>query len=294
MKPGKFDEQPIPLMVTTLWFGICNSTRAFWTAASTPKSPHPGHQSGSTLPFKSANATWLVSARAVAIFCSPQTSISSNTISSNMISSNTISSNKDFVCRHRELGLATQLFLYSFDDVVGHERFPVILSDVPVRYEAGFAAQVTGELAAVVVLHNDRVPRALEDVENRLSVQWHEPADLELIGRNALLDKDLAGLLNHSFRGAPTNQGDVRITRAPQLRWRHCGFNSRNLPHALFHHGPAFGWIRELVADQNPVFVVLITRSCVSMTEYSGNGARRDSAFRDLVTLVGAVTVGPR
>src|ERR1700756_5081476 len=68
MKPGKFDEQPIPLMVTTLWFGICNSTRAFWTAASTPKSPHPGHQSGSTLPFKSAIATWLVVARAVAIF----------------------------------------------------------------------------------------------------------------------------------------------------------------------------------------------------------------------------------
>ena len=24
MKPGKFDEQPIPLMVTTLWFRICN------------------------------------------------------------------------------------------------------------------------------------------------------------------------------------------------------------------------------------------------------------------------------
>src|ERR1700751_1918216 len=68
MKPGKFDEQPIPLMVTTLWFGICNSTSAFWTAASTPKSPHPGHQSGSTLPFKSAIATWLVAARAVAIF----------------------------------------------------------------------------------------------------------------------------------------------------------------------------------------------------------------------------------
>src|SRR5580692_12224346 len=135
MKPGKFDEQPIPLMVTTLWFGICNSTRAFWTAASTPKSPHPGHQSGSTLPFKSAIATWLVAARAVAIFCSP--------------------SNQDFMCRYREPGLAAQLFSHRFDNVVGHERFPIVFSDISVGHEAGFAAQVAGELAAVVILHDD-------------------------------------------------------------------------------------------------------------------------------------------
>src|SRR5258708_27016884 len=133
-KPGKFDEQPIPLMVTTLWFGICNSTRAFWTAASTPKSPHPGHQSGSTLPFKSARATWLVDARAVAICCSPQTRISSNQISSNQFSSN-----QNFVCGHGELGLAAELLLYCFYDVMGHERFPILLSDISVRYKARLA-----------------------------------------------------------------------------------------------------------------------------------------------------------
>jgi len=52
------------------------SAQAFWRAFRTPKSPHPGHQSGSTLPFKSAIAMCLVSARTVAIFCSPQTRIS--------------------------------------------------------------------------------------------------------------------------------------------------------------------------------------------------------------------------
>src|SRR5580700_196418 len=54
MNPGKLDEQPMPLTVATWWFGICNSTSAFCTAASTPKSPQPGHQSGSTLPLRSA------------------------------------------------------------------------------------------------------------------------------------------------------------------------------------------------------------------------------------------------
>src|SRR5258708_2606387 len=193
MKPGKFDEQPMPLMVTTLWFGICNSTRAFWTAASTPKSPHPGHQSGSTLPLKSFNATWLVVARAVAIFSSPQTRISLNQISSNLISSN-----QDFMCRYRQLGFATQLFLYCFDDVVRHKWFPVVLADVSIGHEAGFAPQVAGELAAVVVLDDDRVPRAFQNLENRRAVQRHQPADLELIGGNALLSQDFAAFLTPS------------------------------------------------------------------------------------------------
>src|SRR5260370_10411197 len=100
------------------------------------------------------------------------------------------SSNHDFMCRYGELGLAIQLFSYRFDNVVGHEGFPIVLADAPVRHEAGFAAQVAGELAAVVVFHDDRVPRASEDVQNCVAVQRHEPADLELIGWNALLCED--------------------------------------------------------------------------------------------------------
>src|SRR5580704_10211271 len=100
---------------------------------------------------------------------------------------------------HGELGLATELFLHCFYDVVGHERFPIVLSDMPVRYEACLASQVAGELAAVVVFDDDGMPRALEDVENRVAVQRHEPANLELTRRNALFSQDLAGLLDHSL-----------------------------------------------------------------------------------------------
>src|SRR5215831_5519880 len=113
MKPGKLDEQPMPLMVTTLWLGICNSTRAFSTAASTPKSPHPGHQSGSTLPFRSAIVTCHWGARAVAMSSSPR---QSNSVTQ-------MCSHQDFMLRNRECRLATELFFYCVDDVVRHKRF---------------------------------------------------------------------------------------------------------------------------------------------------------------------------
>src|SRR6266566_3105086 len=185
MKPGKLDEQPMPLMVITSWFGICSSTRAFCTAASTPKSPHPGHQSGSILPFKSAITSCLVTAKPVAIFL--------------------FSSNHDLVGRNRKFGLPSQLFLHCLHNVVRHERFSIVLADVPVRRVAGFAAQVAGELAAVVVLHYDRVPRAFQNVDNRLAVQRDEPADLKLIGRDPLLTEDLAGFLDHPFGRPPAD-----------------------------------------------------------------------------------------
>src|SRR6267142_4634594 len=192
MKPGKFEEQPMPLMVTTLWFGICNSTKAFWTAASTPKSPHPGHQSGSTLPFRSAIAACLVSARTVAIVL--------------------FSSNQDFMCGNGKSGRAAQLLLYRFHNMVRHERLPVVFSDVSVRHITSFAAQVAGELAAVVVLHDDRVTCVFQNVEDRVAVQRHKPADLKLIGRNALFGEDLASFFNHSFGRSPADQCDVGVT----------------------------------------------------------------------------------
>src|ERR1700756_5409713 len=79
--------------------------------------------------------------------------------------------------------------------------------------------------------------------------------------------------------------------RTPQNRGRHRGFNTGNLPHALFHHGAAFCWVREFVTDQNTVFIVLVTGSSVGMTRNSGNGPWGDAAFGDLVTFVGAVSV---
>src|SRR5439155_27151966 len=54
MKPGRLEEQPMPLMVTTLCGAMFISASTFSSEDKTPKSPQPGHQSGSTFPLKSA------------------------------------------------------------------------------------------------------------------------------------------------------------------------------------------------------------------------------------------------
>src|ERR1700746_2009725 len=151
MKPGELDEQPMPLMVTTLWLGICSSTSAFSTAARTPKSPHPGHQSGSTLPFRSAIVTCHCGCRAVAMSFPPPPEFHPIT------GRQTTHSHQDLMLRNRELALAAPLLLYRFDNVVGHKRRAIVLSDVAVRYETGLTAQVAGKLPAVVVFDDDRV-----------------------------------------------------------------------------------------------------------------------------------------
>jgi hypothetical protein len=53
--------------------------------------------------------------------------------------------------------------LDSFDNVMGHERFAVVLADVAVRVEAGLAPEITGELAAVIVLNHDDMFALRED-----------------------------------------------------------------------------------------------------------------------------------
>ncbi len=65
------------------------------------------------------------------------------------------------MCRHGELGFAGELFLDRFHDVAWEERLSVIFANVPVSDKAGFTAQITGKLAAEVVLDDDGVPRAL-------------------------------------------------------------------------------------------------------------------------------------
>ena len=194
---------------------------------------------------------------------------------------------------YRELGFATQLLLYCLDDVVRHEWFPIVLSYIPIRHKAGFAPQVTGELAAVVVLHNDRAARAFEDVENCVAVQRHEPANLELIGRNALLSKDLAGLLNHSLGRSPADQSDIGVARAPQHGRRHRGFNAGDLPHALFHHGAALRRIGKFIADQDAIFIVFVTCRRVGVPRNARDGTGGNAAFCDLVPLVDTVAIWP-
>ena len=82
--------------------------------------------------------------------------------------------------------LAGELLLDGFDDVVGHEGFAIVFADVAVGDEAGFAAQVAGELAAEVVLDDDGVLRVAEDVDDGVAVERDEPADGQLVGGDAL------------------------------------------------------------------------------------------------------------
>src|SRR5215470_15031659 len=57
MKPGRFDEQPIPEMISTSWGAMRSSTIASLIDFSTPKSPHPGHQSGWTSASRSLSVS---------------------------------------------------------------------------------------------------------------------------------------------------------------------------------------------------------------------------------------------
>ena len=63
------------------------------------------------------------------------------------------------------------MFLDGVDDVLREEGFAVVLADVAGGDEAGFAAQVAGELAAEIVLDDDGVERVVEDVEDGVGVE---------------------------------------------------------------------------------------------------------------------------
>ena len=80
--------------------------------------------------------------------------------------------------RDGKIGLAFQLFLHRLDNVVGHEGFAIVFADVATRNKAGFAAQVTRELAAVIVLDDDGALGAAQDVNNGIAMQRDQPAYL--------------------------------------------------------------------------------------------------------------------
>ena len=52
--------------------------------------------------------------------------------------------------RNRERGLTAQLLLHRVDDMVGHKWFPIVLSNMPISYEAGLTSQVASKLSAVL------------------------------------------------------------------------------------------------------------------------------------------------
>src|SRR3989442_9219308 len=156
--PGRFDEQPIPLTVSTSYGCSDSSAIACFSAASTPKSPHPGHQSGSTLPLRSLTVTL---ARSVLRGASTMAMA--------------VSLNLDLVHGHVEFRRALQDGRDAIDDVVRHERLAVVFADVTVGGEARLRSEIARELSAVVVLDDDDLRASREDRHDLGGVQRDQP-----------------------------------------------------------------------------------------------------------------------
>src|SRR3712207_3861743 len=97
-----------------------SSAMACFSACSTPKSPQPGHQSGSAWPLKSLTLS------------AGRSSISNSIVVG--------TSDQDLVGRDVLRG-AAQDGLDAVDDVVRHERLAVVFADVRVGGIAGLGAQ---------------------------------------------------------------------------------------------------------------------------------------------------------
>src|SRR5688572_28918361 len=110
----------MPLTVMTSYGWSPSSTIACFSAASTPKSPHPGHQSGSTLPFRSLTVGF------------------TRSVLGSIVVAIVLSLHRDLVHGHVRGDLAGEDGLHPVDDVVRHERLSVVLPDVAVGHDAGF------------------------------------------------------------------------------------------------------------------------------------------------------------
>src|SRR5687767_370521 len=119
----------MPLTVT-IWCGRSpSSAQAFCSPVSTPKSPHPGHQSGSTFPLKSLASSFTTGLGAP----------TSGTVSRVISSPHWLDEN--FLIRHVMFTVRGQLRQHAIDDVVRHERLAVIFADVTGGADARLAAQ---------------------------------------------------------------------------------------------------------------------------------------------------------
>src|SRR5712691_2290055 len=196
------------------------------------------------------------------------------------------SSDRNLVHGNREFYLPGELLLHGLHNVVRHEGFAVVLADVAVGHEAGFAAEVARKLAAVIILHDDGVPRVFQNFENCIAMQGHQPADLQLIGGNSLLIENLAGFLDHTFRGTPADQCNIGFARPPQHRRRNGSLNADDFAHALFHHRASLDRIGEFVANQYAVFHVFVGGGGVDVAGNAGDSARGNAALGNSIAFV--------
>ena len=182
--------------------------------------------------------------------------------------------------------IAFQQLQHPVGDVVGHERLPVVLPNVPIHREPRLAAKVAEELARIVVLDDDRPLAAGQDLRDRICVERHNPLDLELIDCDPLLLQLPHSLLDGPVRRAPSYQRDVRVRRPLDLRLRHVFQHLRELAGPLLHHPAPLVRVRELVADELGVLVMLVRRDHVHVPLEARQRPGRYAVFRVLVALV--------
>src|SRR5438128_6569155 len=160
-------------MVSTSCGRRPSSDTADLSALSTPKSPQPGHQSGSALPLNSFTGSGARLGRL------------SSAVLVSVIAGSAIGappSDPDLVHRDVLLRLAGEHLPHALDHVVGQERLAVVLADVGVRDDPCLGAQVARELAAVVVLDDDDPARLPQRLLDGLDVQRDHPLDLKVVG----------------------------------------------------------------------------------------------------------------
>src|ERR1051326_2685602 len=69
--------------------------------------------------------------------------------------------------------LTIQLVFHCFDNVVRHKRFAVVLANVTMRIESRFAAEITGELAALIVFNQNHIFASPENGTDLGCMQRH-------------------------------------------------------------------------------------------------------------------------
>src|SRR5208282_6363556 len=138
--------------MTTFWLGICRRFTAISTAATTPKSPHPGHHVGfvSDFPMRgNAPPVGVGITRAL-------------------------------------LSAMVHLLEPPGDDLVGIEGLAVVLEKAAREVHPRFGAQESAELAGIVGLHEERAVRAPEGERGRCGVEGVDGREVEEVRRMTL------------------------------------------------------------------------------------------------------------
>src|SRR5204863_9200166 len=136
--------------------------------------------------------------------------------------------------RHGKPRFPGQLVFDSFDDVMRHEWFAVVLANVTGRVETGLASEIAGELAAIAVLDDDDMLAPRKDAGDLSGVEWNNPLDVKVIGHNSFLASELLdGFENHAVRRTPSNQSDRSVFGTDEF-WR------SNVVDRSLHLAPAF------------------------------------------------------